>query len=59
MIFRIGMTSAISSLTGTIYGDGVDVAAQLEALYDPGRVSISQAANDQFGKRRLSSLRRR
>ena len=49
MIFRIGINlgDVIEQQDGTIYGDGVNVAARLQALADPGGVCISGTAFDQ------------
>jgi adenylate cyclase len=46
MLFRIGVNlgDVIVQEDGTIYGDGVNVAARLEALAEPGRVCISESA---------------
>src|SRR6266851_8938 len=42
IVFRIGIN------VGDIIIDGVDIAARLEALCDPGGLCISRAANDQI-----------
>ena len=46
MRFRIGinMGDIIEKDDGTIYGDGVNVAARMEALADPGGVTLSDDA---------------
>ena len=42
--FRIGVNSGdVIEDRGEIYGDGVNVAARLEALAEPGSVCISDA----------------
>ena len=50
MAFRIGVNlgDVIEAPDGTIYGDGVNVAARLEALAVPGGVTISGAAHEQI-----------
>ena len=49
LIFRIGINIGDIIIDGNdIYGDGVNVAARLEALCEPGGISISRAANEQI-----------
>jgi class 3 adenylate cyclase/pimeloyl-ACP methyl ester carboxylesterase len=49
IIFRIGINVGdIIIDEGDIYGDGVNIAARLEALCEPGGLCISRAANDQI-----------
>jgi class 3 adenylate cyclase/pimeloyl-ACP methyl ester carboxylesterase len=49
IIFRIGINVGDIIIDGDdIYGDGVNIAARLEALCEPGGVCISRAANDQI-----------
>src|SRR5262250_174402 len=46
--FRIGINIGDIIVDGDdIYGDGVNVAARLEALCEPGGVCISRSANEQ------------
>lgn len=48
MLFRIGINLGDVIADGeTIYGDGVNVAARLERLAEPGSVVVSRAVRDQ------------
>jgi len=57
MHFRLGVDlgDVIEETDGTIYGDGVNIAARLEALADAGGICVSGAVFDQIeGKLRLT-----
>jgi adenylate cyclase len=48
LIFRVGINVGdIISEAGDIFGDGVNVAARLESLCEPGGLCISRAVRDQ------------
>ncbi len=49
MAFRIGVNlgDIIEQDDGTIYGDGVNVAARLESLAEPGGICLSGSAHEQ------------
>jgi adenylate cyclase len=52
MEFRIGVNIGdVIQDGGTIHGDGVNIAARLEGLADPGGICISGAAYEQVEKR--------
>ena len=56
MLFRIGVNlgDVFEQNDGTIYGDGVNVAARLEGLADPGKIAVSEDAYRQVeGKTEL------
>ena len=57
IVFRIGINVGDIIIDGDdIFGDGVNIAARLEVLCEPGGVCISRAANDQLGTSCLSLL---
>ena len=53
MRFRIGVNlgDVISKADGTVYGDGVNIAARLESIAEPGGVTISGTVFDQVKNR--------
>lgn len=53
MLFRIGINlgEVIQKQDGTIYGDGVNIAARLESIGDPGGVVVSGTVFDQVKNR--------
>lgn len=53
MRFRIGVNlgEIIESRDGTVYGDGVNIAARLESLGEPGGICISGTVYDQVKSR--------
>jgi adenylate cyclase len=52
MEIRIGINLGdVLHEDGALYGDGVNVAARLESLAEPGGVWVSAAARDQVGER--------
>jgi adenylate cyclase len=48
--FRIGLHlgDVIEKDDGSVYGDGVNIAARLQSLAEPGEVMVSQALRDCF-----------
>jgi hypothetical protein len=49
LIFRVGVNIGDIIIDGQdIFGDGVNVAARLESLCEPGGICISRAANEQI-----------
>ena len=45
MLFRIGIHSGdvMEKADGSVYGDGVNIAARLQALAEPGQITVSDA----------------
>ena len=58
MLFRMGINigDVLQQTDGTIYGDGVNIAARLESLSVPGGVTISGTVYDQVKTRLRSSF---
>lgn len=56
--FRIGVHvgDVLEKLDGSVYGDGVNIAARLQALAQAGGVSISQAVYDSAANRLQASF---
>ena len=52
MEFRIGINLGdVIEVEGRIYGDGVNIAARVESLAEPGGISISGSAYDQISNK--------
>jgi len=51
--FRIGvhLGEIIEKPDGTVYGDGVNIAARLQALAEPGEIAVSDAVKGAVGRR--------
>jgi len=58
MRFRIGvhLGEIIEKPDGTVYGDGVNVAARLQALAEPGGIAVSDAVKGAVGRRVLATF---
>ena len=49
MVFRIGITIGdVMVRDGDLYGDGVNIAARLQAMGEPGQISISASVQEQI-----------
>ena len=59
MRFRIGVNlgEVIERPDGTVYGDGVNIAARLESIGEPGGVTVSGTVFDQVKNRVQARLR--
>ena len=53
MLFRIGINlgDIIEQSDGTVYGDGVNIAARVQSLAEPGGIAVSGGAYDFIGDR--------
>jgi DNA-binding NtrC family response regulator len=53
MLFRVGvhLGDVIEKPDGTVYGDGVNIAARLESLAEAGGVAVSGIVHDVVGRR--------
>src|SRR6202041_1733474 len=52
LLYRIGLNFGdVIVEDGDIFGDGVNVAARLETMAEPGGICISAAVRDQVGDR--------
>jgi adenylate cyclase len=53
MLFRIGINlgDVLEQSDGTIYGDGVNIAARVQSLAEPGGITVSGAVHDFVGDR--------
>jgi len=56
--FRIGvhLGEIIEKPDGTVYGDGVNIAARLQALAEPGGIAVSDAVKGAVGRRVLAEF---
>ena len=50
MLFRIGIHSGdvMEKADGSVYGDGVNIAARLQALAEPGQITVSDSSVPTF-----------
>ena len=51
MLYRIGVNlgDVITRPDGTVYGDGVNIAARIQALAEPGSVAVAGSVRDSVG----------
>ena len=57
LMFRIGVNLGdVIEDRGDIYGDGVNIAARLEALADPGGICVSEAVRTAIGRKLVSGF---
>ena len=58
MRFRVGvhLGEIIEKPDGTIYGDGVNIAARLQTLAEPGGIAVSDAVKGAVGRRCLAAF---
>jgi class 3 adenylate cyclase len=59
MLFRIGLhVGDVMIKDGDIFGDGVNIAARLEALAEPGGICVSRGVRDHLRKQGSLDIRR-
>ncbi len=53
MRFRIGVNlgEVIAKSDGTVYGDGVNIAARLQSIGEPGGICLSETVHDRYKAR--------
>src|SRR5204863_4031601 len=69
MLFRIGihLGDVMEKTDGSVYGDGVNIAARLEGLAEPGGIAVSEsvlavvrkrvaASFDELGEQRVKNI---
>ena len=57
MRFRIGvhLGDVIEKADGTVYGDGVNIAARLEGLAEPGGITVSESIRTAMSAGKISA----